>query len=253
MKGLPERVFYSLNDIEKLWHADPSDLKQWLMHGQLKAHVWLPMISLYEIKEETDGARIILTKELRHWEGYTPLYPHHCRKIFRSGTVYLREFLCAQQNSKLALPATSESLRFTLSDLVILNEERKCFEEQHHIKETCVCNVKIIGRVGKTQPVFKITDYDPTFRKIDFNGQKHSFGDMQADVIRQLYEGATNGVPWQNGKQLLAKAGSQSFTLSNIFKRNPLWRHLIISDGRGMYRLNDSFLESVGHHQPVTT
>ena len=67
MKRLPERVFYSLNDIEKLWHADPSDLKQWLMHGQLKAHIWLPMMSVYEIREETEGARIIITKQLQHW------------------------------------------------------------------------------------------------------------------------------------------------------------------------------------------
>lgn len=253
MKRLPERVFYSLNDIEKLWHADPSDLKQWLMHGQLKAHIWLPMMSVYEIREETEGARIIITKQLQHWEGYTPLYPHHCRKIFKSGTVYLREFLCAEENSKLALPDTAESLRFCIDDLVILNEERRRFEDLHHIKETSVCNVKIIGRVGKTQPVIKKMDYDPTFKKVVFNGQKHNFGDIQADIIRQLYEAALDGKPWQNGKQLLAKAGSQSFTLSNIFKRNPLWRHLIISDGRGSYRLDEGFVSSIADHQPITT
>lgn len=253
MAGLPERVFYSLSDIQTAWHISSSDIRQWLMHGQIRANVWLPLMSVYEIKEQAEGNRIILTKELRHWEGYTPLYPHHCRTLFRSGKVYLRDFLCPESNSKLMLPDTADSMRFAIDDLVILNDDRKHFEKLYHISETSVCNVKIIGRVGKTQPIIKNTDYDPTFRKIVFNGQKYSFGDIQADVIRQLYEAALTGKPWQNGKQILAKAGSQSFTLSNIFKRNPLWRRLIISDGRGSYRLDEGFVSSIADHHSVTT
>lgn len=252
MQGLPERVFYSLNDIQNIWQAEDSDLKQWLMHGQIKAHVWLPMISAFEMKEETEGARIIITKQLRHWEGYTPLYPHHCRKIFKAGKVYLREFICPENDAKLVIPDTADAMRFDLDDLVILKEECKRFEERYRIQERSICSVKILGRVGKPQPRISPEHFDPTFKKVFFNGQKYSFGDMQADVIRQLYEAAMDGTPWQNGKQLLAKAGSQSFTLSNIFKRNPLWRHLIVSDGRGMYRLSESFIKVIDH-QPITT
>ena len=76
MAGLPERVFYSLSDIQTAWQISSSDIRQWLMHGQIRANVWLPLMSVYEIKEQAEGNRIILTKELRHWEGYTPLYPH---------------------------------------------------------------------------------------------------------------------------------------------------------------------------------
>lgn len=248
MQGLPERVFYSLNDIQNIWHTEDSELKQWLMHGQIKAHVWLPMMSVYEMKEETEGARIIITKQLRHWEGYTPLYPHHCRKIFKTGKVYLREFICSENDAKLALPDTADALCFELEDLVILNAERKRFEDQYCLDEKSICSVKIMGRVGKIKPRIPNDSFDPTFKKLVFNGQRHSFGDIQADVLRQLYEASLNDTPWQNGKQLLAKAGSQSFTLSNIFKRNPLWRHLITSDGRGAYRLDETFFSSIDHH-----
>lgn len=251
MQGLPERVFYSLNDIQNIWQTDASELKQWLMHGQIKAHVWLPMISVFEMKEETEGSRIIITKELRHWEGYTPLYPHHCRKIFKAGKVYLREFICSENDAKLVLPDTADALRFDLDDLVILNKERKRFENQYCVHEKSICSVKIMGRVGKMKPRLPNDRFDPTFKKLIFNGQQHSFGDIQADVLRQLYEASLNDAPWQNGKQLLAKAGSQSFTLSNIFKRNPLWRHLIVSDERGSYRLDEKFFSSIAHH-PVT-
>lgn len=253
MQSLPERGFYSLNDIQNIWQTEDSDLKQWLMHGQIKAHVWLPMISVFEMKEEAEGSRIIITKELRHWEGYTPLYPHHCRKIFKAGKVYLREFICSENDAKLVLPDTADSLRFDLDDLVILNEERKRFENQYCLQEKSICSVKIIGRAGRVRSRILQASFDPTFKKLTFDGKKYSFGDMQADVLRQLYEASLNGSPWQNGKQLLAKAGSQSFTLANIFKRNPTWRQLITSDERGSYRLSESLFQSLKDHQPITT
>lgn len=252
MGSLPERVFYSLNDLQNDWQVTLMDIKQWLMHGHLTAVVWLPLISVYEIQEVKEGSRILLTKQLRHWDGYTILYPHHCRTLIKTGKIYLRDFICPQNNAKLSLPDTAQSMRFMIDDLVVLNEERKRFEERYRIQERSICSVKILGRVGKPQPRISPEHFDPTFKKVFFNGQKYSFGDMQADVIRQLYEAAMDGSPWQNGKQLLAKAGSQSFTLSNIFKRNPLWRHLIVSDGRGMYRLSESFIKAIDH-QPITT
>ncbi len=251
MSSLPERVFYSLKDIQSTWQVGESDIKQWLMHGQLNAHIWLPMMSVYEICEEIQGSKVVLTKELRHWEGYTPLYPHHCRTVFRSGKVYLRDFLCARNNHKLSLPESADSIRVLENDLVILHEEKKRFEQKHQLSTTNICQVKIIGRVGKTKRP-SIDSFDPSFKKICFGGQKYNFGDMQASILRQLYDAAIQGEPWQNGKRLLEKAGSQSFTLSNIFKRNPMWRQIIISDERGSYRLNEDFFKSLKDHHPVT-
>ena len=254
MTGFPERIFYSLNDLEKLWSVENTDIKQWIMHGSLAAHVWLPLLSMIETREESRGAQIMLTKSLRHWEGYTPLFPHHCRTVFKSGRVYLREFMCQDNNARLILPETADSIRIDAHDIVILNEVRKRFENEHHIGQTSICNVKIIGRVGKSKPqVPGRSRFDKNFRKLTFRGQDFSFGIIQADILRQLYEAAIDGDPWQNGKRLLDKASSQSFTIANVFKRNPLWRHLVVSDGRGAYRLSEDFLSSLGDHDPITT
>lgn len=252
MPRLPERVCYSLKEIRKLWRVGENDLKQWLMHGQLNASIWMPLMSVYEIAEKTHDSKIVLTKNLRHWEGYAPVYSHHCRRIFKFGKVYLRDFICTENGRKLALPETADSICAVEKDLIILLDEKKRFEHEHHIDATTICNVKIIGRAGKSKPPV-IEKFDPSFKQVSYNGQHHSFGDMQASVLQQLYEGAMGGEPWQNGKRLLEKAGSQSFTLSNIFKRNPLWRQLITSDERGSYKLSDSFLQTIKHHQPVTT
>jgi hypothetical protein len=252
MPHFPARVFYSLRDIKKLWSVHDSDLRQWLINGDLKSYVWLPMMSVYEICEETHGAKITLTKELKHWEGYSLLYPHHCRSIFKSGKVYLRDFMREDHTYKLSLPDTADSIKVTVDDLVILRSEKERFEKQHKSSEQNICQVKIIGRIGKNRKIDK-TVFDPTFKNISYNGKKYNFGSMQASIIRQLYDAARNGEPWQNGKQLLAKAGSQSFTISNIFKRNPLWRQIIISDERGSYRLDENFLKSISDHQSITT
>ena len=253
MACLPERVFYSLNDIQKIWEASESDIRQWLINGQLNTHIWLPMISVYEIYEEVQGAQIIVTKKLRHWEGYAPLYPYQCRAVFKSGKVYLRDFFCSDNSCKLRLPDTADSICVLQSELVILNEERKRFENKYQVNETNICSVKVIGRVGTGKSKINISSFDPSFKRVNFQGQKYSFGNIQAEIVRQLYEAAVKGEPWQNGKQILSKAGSQSFTVSNVFKRNPLWRHLIVSDGRGSYRLDEKFLSSLEQHQDITS
>lgn len=127
MLSLPERVFYTRNELQSIWELSESDVTQYLMHGSLAAHIWLPMLSVYEVVEEVEGARIILTKSLKHWEGYTPLYTHQCRTLFKTGKVYLREFMCSESNKKLILPESVNSIRINIQDVVILNEERKRF------------------------------------------------------------------------------------------------------------------------------
>ena len=62
-------------------------------------------------------------------------------------------------------------------------------------------------------------------------------GTLQARVLELLYQADLNNEPWQNGKRLLQQAGSESYTLANLFKRKPEWRSLVESNGLGEYRL----------------
>lgn len=80
---------------------------------------------------------------------------------------------------------------------------------------------------------------DPTYRIVRVNDR---FGETQARILRLLAEGAHKGEPWQSGKLLLSRAGSRSFSISNLFKRHPIWRDLVVSNRRGFYRLEDRFL-----------
>ncbi len=245
MMGLPERVFYSINELQDLWELSASDIKYYLLEGFLTAHVWLPMMSVYEVLMETEGNRIICTKELKHWEGYTPLYSHQCRTLYKTGKVYLRDFMCGEDNKKLFLPETANSVPVFASDIVILNEERRRFEKEHKFSNLSACRVKIDGRVIGATPFKRPSYFEQAFRKVHHAGIDFSFGAIQATVLQQLYEAAQKNEPWQNGKKMLERAGSMSFTMQNVFKSNPHWRNLIESDGRGDYRLQESFMTSL--------
>lgn len=245
MLTLPERVFYTREELQNAWALSESDITQYLLHGSLIAHVWLPMMSVYEILMEQEGSRILCTKDLRHWEGYTPLYSHQCRTLFRTGKVYLREFMCGDCNRKLILPETADSIRVGLSDMVIMNEERKRFETEHDFFSVSQCQVKVMGRVVGVPKMKRCSYFEQDFRKVHHEGIDFRFGEIQANVLRQLYDCALEGDPWQNGKQLLNNAGSSSFTMQNVFKSNIHWRKLIESDGRGSYRIKASFISSI--------
>lgn len=61
---------------------------------------------------------------------------------------------------------------------------------------------------------------------------------MQASVVRQLHEAWSAGQHWMSGKQLLTKAGANTLRMRDLFKTHPGWQTLLLSDGRGHYRIN---------------
>lgn len=191
------------------------------------------MMSVYEAVTEIEGNRIISTRELKHWEGYTPLYSHQCRTLYRTGKAYLHDFMSSEGNKKFFLPETANSIPIHLNDLVILNDERKRFEKEHKFISLSSCRVKVDGKVIGGIPIKRPSYFEQAFRKVHHAGIDFSFGTIQATVLQQLYDAAQSDEPWQSGKKLLERAGSLSFTMQNVFKSNPHWRKLIDSDGRG--------------------
>ncbi len=71
-----------------------------------------------------------------------------------------------------------------------------------------------------------------------WNGKEYTFGIMQANVIKLLWQARESGDPWRYGKVLLAQTGSSSDRIRSLFSHNPYWRALIISDKKGKYKLN---------------
>lgn len=241
-RQLPQRIFYSLPELERLWNVSTAEVKQWLVHGELAASVWLPLMVFHEVREQDGGDHLVLSRSLLHREGYTRLSSHHCRALFAKGQHCLREFPNSAGDGRYVLPDAADCFCINLSELVVLHEDRLCFESEHGM------NFISGSSADPTQGTRKNAThaFDPSFKILWHQGQYYSFGDMQAKVVRLLYEAAEEGEPWQNGKRILGKVGSQSYSLSNVFKRHPAWgKNFIQTDKSGSYRLSNLLLSSL--------
>jgi hypothetical protein len=78
--------------------------------------------------------------------------------------------------------------------------------------------------------------HDEAYENVSLQGTPYSLGPMQGIIIQILYRGYLLGDPWANGQELLAKAGSGSEHLMDLFKGEKA--DLIVSNKRGDYRLN---------------
>ena len=239
MIQLPEKPFYTLVDLEAQWFTSASDIHQWLVFGDLQAAAWLPVMSVVEQTADKilDGD----LSKLCHWEGFIQLSGHQCRRLFRNGQIILREFVAFEGDHEYQLPEPVDDITVGLDDVVILEQERRRFEARYpRVTSTSCHSTASTPSLGFKKTAAK--NFDPSYRSVYANGHQYYFGEMQARIILRLAEAAQQGKPWQSGKALLHDAGSQSYSLSNVFKRHPVWKELIQSDRRGFYRLNEAFL-----------
>jgi len=235
---IPKRTWLTLDEAGRHWNIDEIELRHWLTSGWLKAHVWLPIMIVIRRDGPRDGDDS--TSGFHHWEGYTVLSRYQCRRLFRRGTIRLRDITDDRNNRLYALPDSADDLVIKSDDLVILEENRE------PIERILASLTESRGNVATDRPANESsTSREPCFRSVRLGHEIHHFGSVQSSVIQLLYRAAAQGRPWRNGKQLLRDAGSQCYTLSNLFKRKPAWRLVIVSDGRGRYRLNETLLASV--------
>lgn len=230
----PNKLFHTPSDLERRWSASRSDIFQWMIQDELIAAVWLPVMSV------VDGYHPDELTAFEHWEGYIRLSGPQCRRVFRHGWIPLREFVCLEGERTFRLPEVKDDVIVDIDDLVVLETERRRFERRF----PAIASAMATGsRVSVVEYAPTAAWADPEFRMVRVAGRTHRFGPIQARVLALLADASCRGEPWQSGKALLREAGSECFSLSNLFKRHPVWRELIESDRRGFYRLTDAFLD----------
>lgn len=86
-----------------------------------------------------------------------------------------------------------------------------------------------------------LIEHTPDYRQVWFRGECYLFGPLQSEVIRLLHEASRTGRPWVPGKSVLNNAGSgdSAAKIGNLFRKHDSWKKLLISNGRGDYRLAD--------------
>lgn len=170
----------------------------------------------------------------RHY-GTLPLRAHETEEIILKGSVETRCFRPRPGDDFCELEGNQPFRRIEIKDLVVAWETAHEYERSRKIK---VRNLED----EKPSLINPQTQYDLIVEdgyKVVFLGPYHwNLGPMQAAIVRQLHEASIANQPWISGKQLLAGCGSESANIKDLFKRNKRWKDLILSDERGLYRLN---------------
>jgi len=235
MWGFKDRIFYRFSEVIDGCGISPAGLDNCILSGLIRVHAWIYPVCVYEVREVTCEAQVLLQKSETFLEGYVALLPNDYRRILQRGQAAVREFSTGE-DSRYFLRCGAPDVEIRLEDLVILAAEKQKLD--HYIKQQSRADHSIGMLSASGTPA---AAFDPSFRHITFRGHRYCFGVMQASIVKKLYEMAKAGDPWQHGKKLLEEVGSESFNLRSIFSRQPSWRDLIVSDGRGLYRLHPDF------------
>ena len=225
MQILMKPSYYGIDELKEEWSVGTSRVKHWLINGELKSHLWLPVMSVYSLAQSFNHVSEQAPDRLKHFEGLIPLTRQHCQRLFRAEQLTIRDFTSVCGTTRYQLPDSSDDICARVDDLLVLGEERERFEKKYRINS------------ADSKSTYQVLQVDH-FRSVQLNGERHYFGTMQAQALRLLYQASLNDDAWQNGKLILQQVGSESFTLSNIFKRKPIWKQLIESDGKGYYRMH---------------
>ena len=116
-----------------------------------------------------------------------------------------------------------DPLRVDFFDLVIPISQIEEFEFMHR-------------NTAQNVNEFKLLSDD--FTCFVWQGHEYRFGEMQAKVIKRLWQAREDGKPWVYGKYILRDIGSTTDRIRNIFSHNKQWRRIIQSDKTGKYKLN---------------
>ncbi len=235
MWGHKERVFYRFSEVINGCGISAAGLDNCILSGLIRVHTWFYPVCVYQIKEVRCGSQVLLQTQESVIEGYVALETNDYRRILQRGRAGLRIF--SIDDEKYCLRCGLSDIEVNMDDLVILASEKEKID--HYLEQQTRAD-HTIGMLSSTD-IKADTTFDPALRHVTFRGREYAFGAKQALIVRLLYEAAKAGDPWQNGKKLLKDAGSESFHLRSVFSRQAHWRELIMSDGRGLYRLHEDF------------
>jgi len=221
-----EKLYFTVAEILDRWKIPEADLVYLAENDKLRLSVrvfGLP-IEFGDHEETAEGERFRVPWERARYNGLLDLHARDVFQLFRAGEIHLRDFR-APHADYATLWGRAEPVVVRTGDLLLRRAERERFEAETRLPA---------GNGPIEERRFRAS---PDYQDIRCNGFRFKLGPIQAEVVRALHAAAQAGEPWQNGKAILAAAGSRSLKMADVFKSKKNWRALIESNGRGAYRL----------------
>ena len=228
--NLPIKEYDRLQSLLTRWGLPQEDIYYAIENGALNTCVWLP---LRYLEHGAFKNRKFIYEKHEHKEGFVGVRPQDFHRLCSCGSLKMRIFRSVTKEGhilRMAYEPPQPAICVRLTDLVVLKKDRKKFEEAYNILSNVLDFVKEPAK----------TDFSASedYRHVVFQGVKYQLGDVQAQIIEQLYDATGTDNPWVHGKTLIHVAGSRAVRMRDLFKNKSKWRDFIISDERGYYRLN---------------
>jgi hypothetical protein len=216
---LPPKSFYPLSEITQRWSMPAADVVTYATEGEVELCVL------------TCGRRIECIPleggpgQMRIVNGPQPVVAEDLWSVLGVGCARLERLRPGPGEAARQLLG-GEVITVTLPDLVVTAAECRRVERTFELRP---------DEDATSQPTFS---HGPDYREINCAGSLYRLGTRQAAVVRQLHAAAQTPDPWLAGSLLLDSAGSGSDRMVDLFKTQPRWRDLILSDRKGNWRLN---------------
>jgi hypothetical protein len=240
---LIDKAYFTLEEIEERWSLPRRDIAYLAENGllRLSVRVFCVRIEHAYMEQTVEGEWCDVPYNHTNHSGLLDLLESDAFELFRDGGTTVTCFYHPREIIRLI--GHTPILEVRISDIVVRREERDRVEADHrlHRESTTGCasgaaeaSAFPAPRNMPARPPISVSDDG---RYVRAGVLTFRLGEVQARIVRRLYEAAMAGEPWIDGKLLLRDAGSRSLRLSNVFKSQPRWRDLIEMDGRGNYRL----------------
>jgi hypothetical protein len=132
--ALPEKDYFTLEDLAKRWGTDLCNLRYYAEHNLLEAQVWLgnKAVKVYQMQETRRGDKVPVQIGLEDYKGYVILEADEIRQVFRYGKRAIGKFT-ALDRSLLYKTLSKAKYKIAIADLVVSKQERDRFEKEYDL------------------------------------------------------------------------------------------------------------------------
>lgn len=232
--GLPPKSYFHLTEIAERWSASIQDLACYTLDGLLEVAIMAIAIRVEAGRFEVSDRGVFRVPEgEKVLNGPQPVVSSDLWPVFRTGAGRITRFKPHSADGYIDLSEDIEPIVVDLQDLLVTRSERKRFETAHGLAAG-ESSGPASGKPAEDCSFLQRNNY----AEVVLNGEVFRLGLLQASIVRALHQASRSDNPWRHGKELLASSNAQTMRMVDLFKTKRNWRTLIVSDGRGYYRLN---------------
>ncbi len=228
--------FCELEWLSVRWGVPQADILGSGAEGELEMAIYADELSLFcgKFIKQANGPDQ-KTGVVRFHCGVLPLRTEDVEKAVIHGFVETRRFRPRPGEDFRELDSDQPSRRIEIKDLVVSWDKAMAFERDRkfNVRET-------MERPSAVNPqtYYNLVVADSQYKVVSLGPTHWNLGQLQSQIVRMLHQASLTDQPWVSGSKLLLDAGSQTMRFKDLFKGKSDWRELILSDGRGLYRLN---------------